>query len=58
MLSPLEYQNISTLSRQDGILRLLDIVQMAFDEDGHIVAAAYIEHARQAFLDEKDLPVE
>lgn len=58
MLSPLEYQDISTLNRQDGVLRLLDIVQKAFDDDGHIVAAAYIEHARQAFLDDQDLAAE
>lgn len=50
MKSALEIVAFANISRTQGILALIDVAQKALDEDGICLAAAYLEHAREAYI--------
>jgi len=50
MNNALELIAFAHVSRMQGTLALLDVVQRAMDQDGHHLPAAILEMARDAYL--------
>lgn len=57
MKNALEIVAFSNVSRLRGIIALIDVAQAALDEDSQPLAAAYLEHAREAYLNGASSPV-